>query len=138
MDTKNVVVLVGRLVADPELRYMPNGKPVANFGIAVNRSVRQTDGTFEDQLDGFFDCELFGGQALALAEGCSKGAEVSLTGSLLQKKFKTGNGAGSRTISKVEIRVKTIAPVLQVPREQQASVAPQAPVAQQVAAPQPA
>lgn len=37
MDTRNVVVLSGRLVADPELRYMPNGKPVASFAIAVEQ-----------------------------------------------------------------------------------------------------
>lgn len=115
MDTKNVVVLVGRLVADPELRYMPNGTPVANFAIAVNRSVRKDDGTFEDSLDGFFDCEVFSGQALALAENYKKGAEVHLTGSIMQKKYKS-KGAEPRTISKIEIRVSQIAPALVIPK----------------------
>ena len=115
MDTKNVVVLAGRLAADPELRYMPNGTPVANFAIAVNRSVRKDDGSFEDSLDGFFDCELFGGQSVALAETCKKGSEVQLTGSLLQKKFQT-KGAEPRTVSKIEIRVKSIAPSLVIPK----------------------
>ena len=133
MDTKNVVVLVGRLVADPELRYMPNGTPVANFGIAVNRSTRKPDGTFEDTLDGFFDCEVFGGQALALAEHSGKGAEVHVTGSLRQKKFKSGNGAGARTISKIEIRVSSVAPALAVPRDNAAPVAQQQTTAAQPA-----
>lgn len=115
MSSKNVVMLVGRLAADPELRYLPNGTAVANFAVAVNRSVRKSDGSFEDSLDGFFDCELFGPQAEALAETTRKGTEVQLSGSLLQKKFKT-NGAQARTVSKVEIRVATIAPVLVVPR----------------------
>ena len=132
MDTKNVVVLVGRLVADPELRYLPNGTPVANFGLAVNRSTRKPDGTFEDSLDGFFDCEVFGGQALALAEGTGKGAEIHVTGSLRQKKFKSGNGAGARTISKIEIRVSSVAPALIAPKENAA------PVSEQPAAAQPA
>ncbi len=116
MSTKNVVVLVGRLAADPELRYLPNGTPVANFGVAVNRSVRKADGNFEDSLDGFFDCEVFGGQALALADNCHKGTEVALTGSLLQKKFKT-SGEQASTVSKIEVRVMTIAPVLVVPKD---------------------
>jgi single-strand DNA-binding protein len=128
---KNVVMLQGRLAADPELRYLPNGTPVANFGIAVNRSTRKADGTFEDTLDGFFDCELFGAQGLVFAENCSKGAEVSLTGSLLQKKF-TPKGQ-TRAVSKIEIRVASIAPVLQVPKDTPASE----PV-QQAIAPQPA
>lgn len=123
MDTKNVVVLVGRLVADPDLRYLPNGTPVANFSIAVNRSIRKPDGSFEDNLDGFFDCELFGAQAIALSEQATKGTEVQLAGHLLQKKFQT-KGEQSRTISKIEIRVSSIAPVLTVPKEQPAEAEP--------------
>ena len=131
MDTKNVVVLVGRLTADPELRFLPNGTPVTNFSIAVNRSTRKPDGSFDDSLDGFFDCELFGGQALALAQGSAKGSELHLTGSLRQKKFQAQGS--SRTISKVEIRVSSVAPVLAVPKDAQS-----APVQQEVPAPQPA
>jgi single-strand DNA-binding protein len=132
VNTKNVVFLVGRLAADPELRYTPNGTAVATFAVAVNRSVRKPDGTFEDALDGFFDCEIFGPQAEALAESTRKGHEVQLSGSLLQKKFKT-NGEQSRTVSKVEIRVATIARVMSAPRTVD-SVTP----AQVASVPQPA
>ena len=110
---KNLVFLVGRLVADPELRYLNSGTPVAKFAVAVNRTTRKGDAGFQDDLDGFFDCEAFGGQALALAETCPKGTEVQLSGALRQKKFQT-NGENSRTISRVEIRVESIAPVLDV------------------------
>ena len=110
---KNLVFLVGRLVADPELRYLNSGTPVAKFAVAVNRTTRKGDAGFQDDLDGFFDCEAFGGQALALAETCPKGTEVQLSGALRQKKFKT-NGENSRTVSKVEIRVESVAPVLDV------------------------
>lgn len=110
---KNLVFLVGRLVADPELRYLNSGTPVAKFAVAVNRTTRKGDAGFQDDLDGFFDCEAFGGQALALAETCPKGTEVQLSGALRQKKFQT-NGENSRTVSRVEIRVESIAPVLDV------------------------
>ena len=33
----NVVVLVGRLTKDPELRYTPNGKAFARFSLAIDR-----------------------------------------------------------------------------------------------------
>jgi single-strand DNA-binding protein len=131
MSTKNMVMLVGRLAADPELRFTPNGTAVATFAVAVNRSVRKPDGSFEDSLDGFFDCELFGPQAESLAERLRKGSEVQLSGSLLQKKFKT-NGAQARTVSKIEVRVATIASSLSAP----AASAAQVPAEQQV--PQPA
>ena len=115
---KNLVFLVGRLAADPELKFLSNGTPVANFAVAVNRSNRKPDGGFEDSLDGFFDCELFGGQAQALAETCSKGTEVQLSGSLRQKKFQT-SGQSSRTVSRIEIRVESIAHVLEAKKAAQ-------------------
>jgi single-strand DNA-binding protein len=113
VNTKNLIFLVGRLVADPELGYTPQGTPVANFAVAVNRSVRKPDGGWKDERDGFFDCELFGGTALTLAEDFKKGAEVQLTGSLRQKKWQT-KGDQPRTLSKIEIRVESIAAVLEV------------------------
>ena len=131
METKNMVVLIGRLVAEPELRYMPNGQPVANFSLAVNRSIRKDDGSFEDSLDGYFDCELFGGTAVTLAEDYGKGALVQITGSLHQRKYKVGNGAGNRTVSKIEVRAKTVAPILIAAKAE-------APKAQPVEAAQPA
>jgi single-strand DNA-binding protein len=108
MDTRNVVVLIGRLVADPELKYLSTGTPVANFAIAVNRSIPKGDG-FEESLDGFFDCEAFGGTAVALAETLKKGDLAQVSGSLLQKKFES---KGGHKVNKVEIRVRNIAQVL--------------------------
>lgn len=40
----NLVVLIGRLVKDPELHYSPSGRPLASFALAVNRSTRKADG----------------------------------------------------------------------------------------------
>ena len=133
MEARNIVVLVGRLVGEPELRYMPSGTPVAGFSVAVNRSIRKDDGTFEDLLDGYFDCEYFGGSAVTLCEDYGKGALVQITGSLHQRKYKVGNGAGNRTISKVEVRAKTVAPVL-VPAKTEAPTSP----TQAASEPQPA
>ncbi len=39
----NKVILTGRLVADPDIRYTPNGAEVAQFRIAVNRSYKIKD-----------------------------------------------------------------------------------------------
>jgi single-strand DNA-binding protein len=37
----NRVILVGRLVADPEVRYTPDGIPIASFRLAVDRPTRR-------------------------------------------------------------------------------------------------
>ena len=127
---RNVVVLVGRLAGEPVLRYVPNGTPVVEFGLAVNRSTRKPDGSFEDALDGFFECELFGGQAVVVAENMRKGSEVTICGSLHQNKFKASDG---RNISKILVRVKTISTVVPTPKAEAT-----APTQQQTAEPQPA
>jgi len=114
---------------------MPNGKPVTGFALAVNRSIRKGDGSFEDSLDGYFDCEHFGGTAVTLAEEYRKGALVQITGSLHQRKYKVDSVAGERTVSKIEIKAKTVAPVLIAPKAESAQ--PQAQPVQQQAVPQP-
>ena len=43
----NVVVLIGRLVADPELRYTPSGVAVSSFRIAVDRRFKSASGEKE-------------------------------------------------------------------------------------------
>lgn len=131
LETKNVVVLIGRLTKAPQLKYLDNGTPVSNFSIAVNRSVRQANGSFSDELDGFFDCELYGGQAISAAEEFTKGSEVCVVGSLLQRKFQS-KGDNPRTISRIEIRVRSIAAPLKVMRTDDVASSAHAP------APQPA
>lgn len=49
----NRVVLVGRLTKDPDLRYTPNGVPVASFTLAVNRTFTNQQG--EREAD-FINC----------------------------------------------------------------------------------
>ncbi len=45
MASLNKVILIGRLTHDPELRYTPNGQPVANFSLAVDRKLSKNDET---------------------------------------------------------------------------------------------
>ena len=50
----NRVILIGRLVADPELKQTPNGISVATFRMAVDRNY-QAKGSSERQAD-FIPC----------------------------------------------------------------------------------
>ncbi len=49
----NEIILIGRLTRDPELRYLPNGTPVANFAVAVYRPFTTQQGQKETD---FIDC----------------------------------------------------------------------------------
>jgi single-strand DNA-binding protein len=39
----NKVMLIGRLGADPEIRYTPDGTPVANFSLATDSPIKKGD-----------------------------------------------------------------------------------------------
>ena len=43
----NHISIMGRLVADPELRYTPKGTPVCSFRIACDRDVKNPDGEYD-------------------------------------------------------------------------------------------
>src|SRR5688500_16830989 len=120
MDTKNMVVLTGRLGADPDLRVTPSGDPVANFSLAVNRSFKGQDGKWNDKLDGFFDCEIFAGVAEKFVAEFKKGELIQVTGTLAQDTYKVGTEPNVKKVSKIVVKVKTVGTVLVAPRKVQA------------------
>jgi single-strand DNA-binding protein len=73
----NHIVLVGRLVADPELRQTQAGVPVTSFRIAVDRPKGRDGG--EKQTD-FFGVSIWRQRAERAAEFLSKGRLVLIAG----------------------------------------------------------
>jgi single-strand DNA-binding protein len=49
--TVNKVILMGRLGADPELRYTPSGTAVATFNLATNMVWRNQEGNTQEKTD---------------------------------------------------------------------------------------
>lgn len=75
----NQIVLVGRLVRDPELRKTENGKKVTNITIAVPRSYKNVDGQYEAD---YIDCTLWTPIAESTTEYCKKGDLLGIKGRL--------------------------------------------------------
>ena len=75
----NKVTLVGRLVRDPELRYTPSGKAVANFTIAVDRGFSKEQG--ESNAD-FIKIVTWDKQAETVGNLLKKGRLVLVDGSI--------------------------------------------------------
>jgi single-strand DNA-binding protein len=86
----NKIILMGNLTRDPEIRYAPNGTPVANFGLAVNRRYRQAEELREDVC--FIDIVIFGKQAETCGQYLSKGQGALIEGRLQMRKFETKDG----------------------------------------------
>ena len=85
----NRVVLIGRLVADPELRYTPSGVPVANFRIAVDRPFKNAAG--ERETD-FINIVAWRQRAEFAANYLGKGRLVSIDGRLQIRQWTTQDG----------------------------------------------
>lgn len=73
----NQIVIVGRLVRDPELKESEGGKKYTNITLAVPRSYKNTDGEYEAD---FIDCRLWTGVAENTAEYCKKGDLLGVKG----------------------------------------------------------
>ncbi|TLY38181.1 MAG: single-stranded DNA-binding protein [Nitrospirae bacterium] len=86
----NKVILMGNLTRDPEIRYAPNGTPVANFGLAVNRRFRQGEEMREEVC--FVDIVVFGKQAESCGQYLNKGNGALIEGRLQMRKFETKEG----------------------------------------------
>lgn len=85
----NHVVLIGRLTADPELRYTPNGVAVANFRIAVDRPFSSTKG--EREAD-FIPIVVWQKQAENCANYLKKGQMVAIEGRMQVRNYDTKDG----------------------------------------------
>lgn len=105
----NSVELIGNLTKDPELRFTPNGAPVANFGLAVNRrwQNRQTN-EWEEQTS-FFDIVCWRDLAENVAESLSRGTRVMVVGRLEQRSWENQDGEKR---SKVEVIADEVGPSL--------------------------
>ena len=85
----NVVVLIGRMVADPELKYTPSGVAVCSFTIAVDRRFKSESG--EKETD-FFDIVAWKQSAEFAANYLSKGRLVAVNGRLQTRKWVQQDG----------------------------------------------
>jgi single-strand DNA-binding protein len=87
----NKVMITGRLGADPEMRYTPQGSPVTTFSVASGRAWRSADGTQHNDTEWF--------RVVAwekLAEICNqyltKGTQVYVEGRLQTRKYQDRDG----------------------------------------------
>lgn len=84
----NHIILIGRLVRDPELRYTSNGVAVSNFTLAVERNYTNSNG--EKEVD-FIKIVTWRKLAEICANNLGKGRLVAVEGSLnIRKSEKDG------------------------------------------------
>jgi single-strand DNA-binding protein len=85
----NRTVLVGRLTADPTLKYTPNGVPVATFTLAVNRPFSNQSG--ERETD-FINCVVWRKPAENAANFLKKGSLAGVDGRIQTRNYEGQDG----------------------------------------------
>lgn len=84
----NLVVLTGRLTADPELKYTPNNIPVTSFSIAVSRRYKAGE---ETQAD-FINIVAWRQTAEFVTKYFSKGSMIGIEGSIQTRRYQDKEG----------------------------------------------
>ncbi|MBR1507618.1 MAG: single-stranded DNA-binding protein [Eubacterium sp.] len=86
------VIGIGRLVADPEIRYteVKDGKQycIANYRLAATKK-RKTD---DENAADFFTCVSFGKTAEVIGKYLKKGSRIMINGNLDNNKYTDKNG----------------------------------------------
>lgn len=90
MASYNKIILIGNLVADPELKQTPAGVSVCSFSIAVNR--RFTKQGEQQQVD-FFNVTCWRERAEFVSKYFSKGRSILVSGEIHQRSWTDNTGA---------------------------------------------
>jgi single-strand DNA-binding protein len=77
----NKVILLGNLGKDPEVKYTPQGTPVAKFSLATNDRFKDKEGNWQDRTE-WHNITAWGRTAEICGEYLKKGRPVYIEGSL--------------------------------------------------------
>ena len=98
----NNYMVVGRLVADPEVKELDGGKKVSNITIAVPRSYKNEQGVYDTD---FIDCTLWGDIAQTTSEYCKKGDMIGVRGRVETNIYEKEDGSKQKDVHVVAERI---------------------------------
>lgn len=98
----NKVIVMGRFVQNPELKYTPSNVPVVSFTVAVNRDYKDQNGQYPTD---FLDCVAWRNTAEFVSRYFQKGSLCVVEGSLQARMWEDKNGSKRKT---VEISVSNV------------------------------
>ncbi len=130
MASVNKVILVGNLGRDPELRYTPNGTPVANFTMATSDRWTDPSGEKKERTE-WHRIVVWGKQAEVVSQYLKKGRQVYIEGAIQTREWQDREGNKRQTTEIRALRVQ----LLGKPEDRQAGAAP-APATEEVAEPE--
>ena len=97
----NRVLLIGNLTRDPEMRYTNSGTPVVTFGMATNKSWKDSEGETKELAE-FHNLVAWNKMAEICQQLLAKGMKIYIDGSLNTRSWEAEDGS---TKYKTEVRV---------------------------------
>ncbi len=94
----NIVILTGRLTADPEVKYTQGGMAIATFSVAVNHSRKDKQTNDWIVETSFFNAKAFGSTAERIIKRYGKGDNVLINAELRQEQWTTRDGQKRSTV----------------------------------------
>lgn len=90
----NVVILIGRLTADPELRYTQQGTPCTSFNLAVDRASKNDDADFPTIVAWRETAEF-------INQYMHKGSKIAVKGEVRTRKY-TDEAGKNRKVTEIQ------------------------------------
>ena len=85
------VTLVGNSVRDPQIKTLPSGNVVADFGIAVSRKFKDGGGQTKEEV-AFIDLQAWGKLAEIVGQYVTKGKPIFVSGRIRQESWEAKDG----------------------------------------------
>ena len=105
MASFNKVILIGNMVADPELKSTPNGVNVCSFRIAVGRKFVKAN---EAQQTDFIDIVAWRMQAEFIAKYFTKGKPILICGAIQSRNWEDKEGKKRTTVEVIADEVSFV------------------------------
>jgi single-strand DNA-binding protein len=87
----NKAIIYGNLTRDPELKSLPSGAQVCEFGVATNRVWKDKNGVRQESVD-YHNIVVFGRQAELIKQYLYKGSGVFLEGRIQNRSWDAKDG----------------------------------------------
>ncbi len=87
----NKVMVIGNVGRDPEMRYIPSGKPVTSFSVATSRSWTNADGERREETE-WFNVVAWGNLAEICKQHLCKDQQVYIEGRLQTRSWEDHEG----------------------------------------------
>jgi single-strand DNA-binding protein len=95
MSSFNKIILIGRLTRDPDIKFIPSGKSVGKFGLAVNRT------RSKEKMADFFEIIVWEKLADICGKYLNKGSLVLIEGEVQTGSYENKDGGKVKTFEVV-------------------------------------